>query len=290
MQLYPVVTSSGANRRALRPTGPVAIALAIVLLGLVVLTMSAARAHTAAKPPPLLWLVKSNDVAGLKHQAGKDGVKLRAFTWVGCGGKSDPDPCKAGQQPIYTNYWDLRAKADTGWHGIAVFDIETWPFTPAAQRADPDKWICKAAALQQKDRHLKVIITPYAQPPRKQMIPEDVAAAKCGAYAIDVQTQFANGHPREFSWFIRTAVKKIRQVNKTVIILAGLATNHPHVETAAHLVADYHAALAAGVAGFWLNANDWLDRNMCTAAQGGPGCPEIGIQFLTRVGMTDGGS
>jgi hypothetical protein len=262
-----------------------------VLIAIAVIVVSAATGHTTTTPPaPRLWLVKSNDLARLRGQARTDGVKLPAFAWVACGGKSDPDTCQAGQQPIYTNYWDLRAQADAGWHGIAVFDIETWPLTPAAQRADPDTWICKAAALQQEDPNLKVIITPYAQPPTTQMIPEDVAAAKCGAYAIVVQTQFANGHPGEFSWFIRKAVRNIRKVNQSVIILAGLATNHPRVETAARLVVDYDAAMAAGVAGFWLNANDWQGRNMCTAAQGGPGCPEVGVQFLTRIGMTSGGS
>jgi hypothetical protein len=233
-----------------------------------------------------LWLVKSNDLALLEHQAAIDGVTLPNFvTWVGCGGLSDPDHCRPGQQPIYTSYWPLRRKALSGWHGIAVFDIETWRDTPAAQRKDPIKWICRAARLQRTDRHLKVIITPYAKPPTKEMIPEDVAAAKCGAFAVDVQTQFANGSPVQFGRFIRKAVRAVHGVNKKIIMLAGLATNQPNVQLASNLATDYRKALRAGVQGFWLNAKNWLNRNQCTAAQGGPGCPQTGIQFLADIGL-----
>ena len=128
-------------------------------------------------------------------------------------------------------------------------------------------------------------MTPYVKPPTKKMIPEDVAAARCGAMAVDVQSQFANGSPRDFGRFIRKAVAAIRRVNRSTIILAGLATNNPRVQFASNLVTDYHEALRAGVEGFWLNAKKWGDRNKCTAAQGGPGCPRTGIQFLEHIGL-----
>jgi hypothetical protein len=238
-----------------------------------------------APPPVPLWLVKSNDLILLQRQAAADGVTLPAFTWVGCGGKSDRDRCVAGQQPIFTSYWALRAKALAGWSGTAIFDIETWHDTPAAERADPVRWICRAARLSMTDRRLKVIITPYAKPPMRVMIPEDVAAARCGSYAVDVQSQFINGEPARFGRFIRRAVRAIRRINDGIIILAGLATNQPGVQKAAHLAADYRKALAAGVQGFWLNARNWGSRNACAAAQGGPGCPQVAIEFLKDIGL-----
>jgi hypothetical protein len=240
---------------------------------------------TANPKPAPVWLVKSNDLILLQRQAAADGVTLPAFTWVGCGGKSDPDRCRAGQQPIFTSYWALRSMALTGWRGTAIFDIETWHYTPLAQRKHPDKWICLAAHLTRVDRHFKVIITPYAKPPAKRIIGEDVAAAKCGAYGVDVQAQFINGSPAKFGRFVSKAVKAVRHVNKKIIMLAGLATNNPSVQTAAHLTADYRKALAAGVQGFWLNAANWKSRNQCTAAQGGPGCPQVGVRFLENIGL-----
>src|ERR1700758_3058941 len=99
-------------------------------------------AFAASTRPPAVWLVKSNDLNLLQQQAAADGVTLPAFTWVGCGGKSDPVRCAAGQQPIFTSYWPLRSMALAGWHGTAIFDIETWSDTPAAERKHPDRWIC----------------------------------------------------------------------------------------------------------------------------------------------------
>lgn len=256
-----------------------------------VLSPAASVTAGAPSPPPPgpLWLVKSNDLALLQKQAAADGVTLPQFaTWVGCGGMSDSDHCRPGQQPIYTSYWPLRRLAMSGRHGTAIFDIETWSYTPRAERKDPVKWICRAARLQSADPHLKVIITPYGKPPTKEIILEDVAAAQCGAYAVDVQAQFANGSPPQFGWFIRKAVRAIRSVNKKIIILAGLATNNPGVQLASNLVTDYHKALRAGVQGFWLNAKNWLSRNQCTAAQGGPGCPQTGIEFLADTGLIGG--
>ena len=258
-----------------------------LLLTIAVASPAAAPAASAAatSPPQPMWLVKSSDLVDLAQQAATDGVTLPAFTWIGCGGPSDVDNCVAGQQPILTSYWQLYSLAQAGWRGTAVFDIEPWTFTPRAQRLDPDKWICRAARLHRADPYLRVIITPFARPTATLMISEDVEAAGCGAYAVDVQTQFANGSPRLFGSFIRTAVRAIRRVNRRIVILAGLATNQPTAQTTADLFADYHLALAAGVQGFWLNASNWQNRNQCADAQGGVGCPEVGVRFLTEIGL-----
>jgi hypothetical protein len=278
-------------RRAARTATGVRAATGVLAAAALLLVLAPQRAEAVApsRHPAPLWLVKSNDLILLQRRAATDDVTLPAFTWVGCGGKSDPDPCAAGQQPIFTSYWALRSKARSRWRGTAIFDIETWPYTPRAERRDPDKWICLAAHLTRTDRHLKVIITPYAKPAARLLIGEDVTAAQCGSYGVDIQSQFINGSPAGFGRFIRKAVRAIRRVNDTIVILAGLATNNPSVQTAAHLTRDYHAALAAGVQGFWLNANNWQGRNQCTRAQGGPGCPQVGIQFLEDIGLAGPG-
>ncbi len=249
---------------------------------------AANKAPATVNPSQLLWLIKSNDLAELDQQAAADAVTLPTFTWVGCGGQSDVFGCLAGQVPIFTSYWGLAAKANADWNGTAVFDIEPWSFTPLPQRRDPDKWICMAARLQQRDPNLKVIITPFGRPANSVMIPEDVQAAECGAYAVDVQSQFGSNQPSRFAPFIRAAVRAIRSANPETEILAGLATNSPNLATAAEMTTDYNAALAAGVQGFWLNANNWFGGNQCTAAQGGYGCPQTAIEFLEDIGMIGG--
>ena len=272
-------------RRAARVIAGTLAALVLLTSEVGLPAAAAADGAPARSQPSPLWLVKSNDLVDLAQQAETDGVTLPAFTWIGCGGLSDVDQCLPSQVPIFTSYWRLHSWAEARRRGTAVFDIEPWNLTPRAQRRDPEKWICLAARLHRADPKLRVIITPFAKQPTTQMIPEDVAAARCGAYAVDVQSQFANGSPQLFASVIRTAVTAIRTINRKILILAGLATNHPRVQTAAHLVADYHRALAAGVQGFWLNANNWQKRNECTAAQGGAGCPQVGVRFLTDIGL-----
>ncbi len=272
-------------------TARVATALLVALVLTASLVLVTPRTAAAAiNPSQLLWLIKSNDLAALDQQAANDGVTLPAFSWVGCGGQSDVDRCLAGQVPIFTSYWGLAARAQAGWRGTAVYDIEPWRFTPLGQRQNPDKWICRAAQLQQTDPGLKVVITPFARPPRPLMISEDVQAAKCGAYGVDIQSQFANNLPGTFSTFIHAAVRAIRHANAKTEILAGLATNSPNLVTADEMTADYHSALAAGVQGFWLNANDWFGSSQCTAAQGGLACPETAIRFLEYIGMITTGA
>ena len=280
-------------------------ALAVVAIPAVVV-LAVGTGHAATTSAPLL-LVKSNDVATLNlcAQLGStictpqltEGVALPAFTWTGCGGLSDALACQPGQVPIETAEGAVWKLARQHYAGPVVFDIETWTLTPAIERAAPLKYICQAAKVVKIDPKLQVIITPYSGSPgafsalteaqRVTMIAEDAKAAQCGAYAVDIQSQFANGHPvRVFQPFIKAAVRAIRMESKKIIILAGLATNNPTPQTVANLTADWVIALSAGVQGFWVNANDWLAKNSCTAAQGGPGCPETGIRLLEAVDLS----
>src|SRR5215469_7300636 len=105
--------------------GKVALPFLLVLVLSVTLLVGVPRSSEAAaiNPANLVWLVKSNDLATLNQQAANDGVSLPAFTWDGCGGKSDSFRCGPGMVPIFTNYWGLAARARAGWRGIAVYDI-----------------------------------------------------------------------------------------------------------------------------------------------------------------------
>jgi hypothetical protein len=261
--------------------------LAIGLIGI-----SAGRADASVNPSSLTWLVKSNDLQLIQAQATMDGVVLPNFQWVGCGGLSDPLPCPTSgppQIPLYTSYFQVAADANHHVQGVDIFDIETWKLTPAQQRAHPLYWICKAAELKRRDRGLHIVITPY-NPVPSMMVKEDATAARCGAFAIDLQSQFANGYPySRFARFMDAGVDAIRANNSRALILAGLATNQATPQTVPHLVSDYHVALRAGVGGFWLNAANWGPKNQCTPAEGGPGCPEIAIQFLQAIGYTGSG-
>ena len=200
----------------------------------------------AATPAPLL-LVKSSDLfliqlcaqlgSTICAQQATQGVTLPAFTWTGCGGLSDPLACQRGQVPIETAESAVLKLAHQHYAGPVVYDIEAWTLTPANERADPLKYdLPGRPKLVKTDPKLKVIITPYSSArgaysavtaaQQVTMIAEDAEAAQCGAYAVDIQSQWANGHPvTVFQPFVKAAVKAIRKQSRKVIILAGLATN-----------------------------------------------------------------
>lgn len=256
-----------------------------LMLVLILAVLGSGIGVASASPLPL-WMAKSNDLALLQGAIPAAGItRTPIFGIDGCGGLSDPLACVPGQQPIETSYWDLRNLAVHHYHGIAVFDIETWAYTPASQRADPLKFICLAGSLARRmDPGMQVLVAPF-NPSPSFMTTEDATAARCGAWGVDIQAQFANDHPQSsFRPFVRTTIAAIRHASLRTTILVGLATNTPHVTTVPDLVADYRIALSYGAQGFWLNANDWGSRSQCTAAQGGPGCPVVAWQFLGAIG------
>ena len=212
-----------------RPVQEYLAAAVIVILAVTLLAVG--TGHAATTPAPLL-LVKSNDLAIIAlcahrgstrcAQQARHGVTLPAFTWTGCGGLSDPLACKRRQVPIETAEGAVWKLAEHHYAGPVVFDIETWTHTPANERANPLVWICRAAKLVKVDPKLQIIITPYTasrgaysaltHAQQVTMIAEDAKAAQCGAYAVDIQSQWANAQPvTVFQPFVIAAVKAIRK-------------------------------------------------------------------------------
>jgi hypothetical protein len=102
-------------------------------------------------------------------------------------------------------------------------------------------------------------------------------AADDGAYKVSVQSQGATTLAG-FKSHVRDALKAVG--NRRSLIIVGLGTNTPGVHDVSLLRSEYGWARSAGLDQFWLNANNWVARNKCRNAQGGRGCPDIGVQFL----------
>src|SRR5215469_509483 len=95
------------------------------------------------------WLIKGQDLGpnggpaaqaagvnaiGVAAQAVKDGVTLPTFEWVGCGGLSDYTTCGPGGVPIFTSYAGLHTALANGLTGTALYDPETWSYTPRGEQ------------------------------------------------------------------------------------------------------------------------------------------------------------
>jgi hypothetical protein len=266
-----------------------------------------------------LWLVKGQDLgpwdpaAGGKHypsiglKACAAGAKpcsvrgtLPPFTWVLCGrwhgkayGLSDYTTCRAGSTPVFENYQRLADAIKAGMFtelGLhyAIYDIETWPYTPAKQKHHPAYWIGRAVSLA-KQHGISLIVSPGGGLASCVACWQEAATA--GAYMVGIQSQGWGWDSKTQSWKLSIfasalsaavhAIRKARNAAGTkTLIMAGLGTNTPRVHPVSVLRAEYSYARTLQITRFWINANNWAARNRCTASQGGPGCPEIGVEFL----------
>jgi hypothetical protein len=287
------------------------------LLGLAVLSV-APSANAAAKPATV-WLVKGQDLepwcngskpngptctsggtqsVGLEAQATNDGLTLPAVTYRLCGkwngtiyGKSDYTTCQPGDTLVVENYKLLRRAITAGVFtkgGLhtAIYDIETWKKTPKEQRKNPVPSITTALGIARR-AGVSLIVTPGGGLARCWKCWE--AAAQHGALGVAIQSQ-----GWDLSTFYKLTAQAVADVRNTrkkygtaTFAMIGLATNTPRRNSVTLLKEEYdHATRVEKVSYFWMNANNWGPQNLCKPAQGGPGCPQIAVQFWKDEGFT----
>ena len=269
-----------------------AAAAAVLAFLLTSLPAQPARASAAAKPAPLTWMAKTADIARVAAYFGglSPAVPVPAFGWHLCGGPYNdkcPVPLAAGDVPVMASEAAMRAMARHGFAGLVMYDQEGGqpghPWTPPAELADRLGYICRAARLQVTDPQMKVIIAPFDS--ALAMSREDIEAARCGAYAVAIQTQFASGDPSgTFQPFLMSTMAQIRQVSKAIRIGFGLSTNGPAGPAKVwNEVRDYRYAVADGVQMVWFNAPDWAAKSKCPATD--RGCAYIDYRLWTDLGL-----
>jgi hypothetical protein len=214
-------------------------------------------------------------------------ITLPSFTWRLCGrwgthvyGLSDDTQCSSSPSRtlVFENYSRLQDAINDGLFSKlrmdkALFDLETWKYS-GNDRTDPGKWIKKALRLAHQ-HHIKLMVTLGGGFGRCYTCM--TTAASNGANKVSVQSQGATTLA-VFEAHVRAALKAIG--NDKSLLIVGLATNTPGVHSVSQLRAEYAWARANGLSQFWLNANNWQARNKCDKAEGGLGCPEIGVRFL----------
>ena len=182
----------------------------------------------------------------------------------------------------------------------AVYDLESWPFTPKVaqsprvQSANPVAWIGKATALARANGIALIVSTGGTLANRSDCW---TAAARDGAYMVAIQSQGWGWVKKSQSWSLKAwesaasaAVRTVRQARAAAGthtgVMLSLGTDTPLVHPVWLLVDEYNYAKSIAVNSLWLNANNWGSQSRCSASQGGFGCPQIGVQFLERIGAT----
>jgi hypothetical protein len=285
----------------MRVTACLALALAFTL------TFPAARAHAAAAPSH--WLVKGQDIGpwdnagvtsqGLAAQAAADGVSLPAVTWELCGnaggvqyGLSDITVCQPGMTLVTESYTALKHAITSGaLHGAgvttAIVDLESWAYTPADEQANVPSTITSTARLAAANG-IRLIVSTGGTFAKCAACWATAAKAGAYAYMVAAQTQGGTSLPgwEAAASFAASTIRTARSAAGTgTLVMLGLATNTPVVHPASLLFAEWsYGTGVLGVGNYWLNANNWGAANVCTAAEGGPGCPQIAISFWQQAG------
>jgi hypothetical protein len=296
---------------------------AAVLLPALALTLTSSPVSASPITTPVHWFVKGQDMAGWCNQSSVDGggslaqcptptppgdlqgigitaraqqdvLTLPAITWTGCGvwqrvtyGHSDYTSCEtwgSNGTLITEDYNRLAAALKTGYRGTAMYDLESWNFTPLTQQQNPVAYLVKAAKLA-KSYGVNLIETTGG---KLNTLQNDEVAVSSGAAAFIVSFQ-SQGWPtstwnsRVSSW-VSALRKARRRAHTSTLIMAGLGTNTPTVHPTSVLMGQYNELTRfVGISAIWMNANVWrVGSDQCAArtGSGGPGCPEYAVQVL----------
>lgn len=262
--------------------------------------------------PATDWLIKGQDLApwnpggdrpsiGIAAAASDNDLTLPAFKWILCGawigtvyGQSDYTSCTANSNStlVFEDYNRFAAAIDNGLFKslnmhYAMYDIESWAYTPVAQATDASYWIQRAITLANQN-NIKLIVSPGGWV-SSAINEEDVVTD--GAYMVSVQSQGWGWDTTTKTWHIgifdkglKSVVAELRKARakartKTIVMI-GLGTNTPRVHPVPALRKEFDYAQRIGVSYIWINSNNWERRSQCTAAEGGYGCSVIGAEFL----------
>lgn len=248
-----------------------------------IFAMGMAHGTAEASTTPIHWLVKGQDMQSWN----RDGVvsegilaagSVPAAEWTTCGvykgvqyGFSDDTTCGTGETLVVENYYELvdAYKAFTPKH--VLFDLESWSYS-GNESQRPEYYIKKTIALA-KSHGSQILVTLGGKLANNWT----AYAAADSANFVSVQSQGAG----TVAAFRAKLLKALAVVPASKLIM-GLGTNTPVIHSAAQQRADIALARYHNVSHLWENANNWGTANVCTAADGGPGCPKIAVDVMTN--------
>jgi hypothetical protein len=247
-----------------------------------------AVATVGASAPTMM--IKANDLAELPAGLGSWQIvgcgitALKGWTSPPVGGEPATGPCAPGEDRIFTSYASFKEAVAA--HTIApgstaIFDPETWLYTPKYEVAHPVKYETLAGSLARANG-ISLIFTP--QGPPRPLLDAQYRAIASFASVIEIQSQYQQDNPALFKREVEHDLAIIRAINPHVAVLAGVATD-PGGKPASvsDMVASYEG-VASLVQGFQLNVARWrAPRGTGCAPEG---CARRGVQFLDAIGVS----
>jgi hypothetical protein len=212
-------------------------------------------------------------------------------------GVSVPSGWSVTPTQSFTDANELVKAVDTGalqlGVGAVVLDIESWQFTPAAQRQDPGAAYTRAATVAHA-HGLKLLATPamnlvsdMGRQPNETVSDAYLrlrVAALAGAHAdvFEMQSQGLEFDPQRFAALLKSVEAQVRAVNPSVVFFGGVSTNPSgRKATPEQMLAAVQAA-GPTVNGYWLN--DPAGGAYCPKCTGP--YPAVAVTFLAKLPET----
>jgi hypothetical protein len=266
--------------------------LAALASTLMPVTVAASGRHAVAADvagPPTM-MIKANDLAELPAGLGSWQIvgcgitALKGWTSPPVGGEPATGPCVPGQDRIFTSY--VSFKEAVAAHTIvagstAIFDPETWLYTPKYEVANPVKYETLAGRLARANG-ISLIYTP--QGPPRPLLDDQYRAIAPVASVIEIQSQYQQNNPALFKREIEHDLTIIRANNPKVEVLAGVATDPGGKPASVNDMVASYEGVASLVQGFQLNIARWRAPRGTGCASNG--CAQRGVQFLEAIGVS----
>jgi hypothetical protein len=174
--------------------------------------------------------------------------------------------------------------------GAVVLDIESWQFSPAAQRQDPGAAYTRAATVAHA-HGLKLLATPAMDlvSDMGRQPSETVSAAYlrlgvatlAGAHAdvFELQSQGLEFDPQRFAALLKSVDVQVRAVNPSVVFFGGVSTNPSGRRATAEQMVSAVQAAGSIASGYWLN--DPSSGAYCPKCSGP--YPAVAVTFLAEL-------
>lgn len=206
-----------------------------------------------------------------------------AYGWTMC---ALNQPCATPKVAHIANYFLLRSALRGGERGVFMFDLEggggTTPLYQGATEADRRKYDLQALGLA-AHYHVHLIMASVFS--RTDAVSEAVLEARHGAWAIDIQDQFAARQPALYLSIAKSYLAALKAAHVNPVVFDNLSSDPGgYPVTSAELTSSYDRVRSL-VRAFWVETPVWkvLDNGTPGPGCAPQGCPLVATGFLTAI-------
>jgi hypothetical protein len=235
----------------------------------------AAAAIAAGQPKPIPDIIGNYEYT----QVVNDGYAGPPFEYTLCNlpaTTQSEEPCSPGQVPIFDSAatldtW-LIAGHDNPASDYALLDMEPGTGTPVYELKRMKAFVCIAAhdAKAAGVRLISAVVT------HSEAV--EVEAAKCGAFAVELQIQGQVGS-RQYKAIFLAHYLPIERAVPHERVITGLGTDAQGTPRTVRQNYDAWESVKAYAYGFWLNIAFWAGHPGCAPE----GCVPVAVGFLDKI-------